>query len=158
MLNTEIKGDQLEMNQQFKERGGILNFVIVGAVLTILLFGGIMLAKQQARMARGADNPGTAVTETEKPSENKPEETKNNPNNNASGGDNPVAAPGRTNNGTAPNNNNNAADRLPVSGPSEIASAGPEEMLAPLVTLALVTAAVYANRKSQKSLRASALK
>lgn len=154
MLSIEIKGDQREMNQRLNERGGILSFAIVGAVLALLLLGGILLAKQQARWARNVDNPETAITENEKPSQNQPQQTENGTGTNP-GSNTQAPTTGRTG---EPSTNSNTTGQLPVSGPSEIPSAGPEDVLGLTITLAMISAGLYARQKSQKTLRTSALK
>ena len=128
------------------EQGGVLSFILISFVLTALLVGGVLLAKQQARLARGASETSTT------------QETSNTPPVSEEQDNDRQAAPNNSPSGTTSDNGNGS---LPISGPSEIEtipSAGPANVVASAVSLGAATAGVYMFVQSNRRVRDSALK
>lgn len=139
------------MNVSQKEQGGVLSFIIIGLVLTVLLVGGVLLAKQQARLARS--DTGTSTTQDLSNDTSAPADETPQSDNPATGG----TSSGDSSDSTGLGDNNS----LPTSGPSgvdTIPSAGPANIMAGAVGLGAATAGVYMYVQSSRRVRSSALK
>lgn len=146
------------MQQNHREQGGVIAYIIVGVVLLGLLAGGVYLAKQQARIARDSGEPGTQAPaetqngqeerqppETQQPGEQDEETT-------------PAPAPRddetETGNGAAPVTPSDGDDdaAMPTTGPNNIAATGPEDFVASLVAVAVIGGASTAYLASHRHL------
>lgn len=129
------------MKQRRNEQGGVLSFVLVGVLLTLLLVGGIWLAKNQARTARTTDVST---------SESQPVMPETTDRENESSG-----SPSTTDTETTDDETSVA-----VTGPSEaesLPSTGPEDIIIPVLVLAGLCGGLYAHTQSSRRLARSAL-
>lgn len=160
-----------------QQSGGIVSFIVVGFVLAALLGGGIILSKQQARVASradtvavnktGADNTATdtAPTDTapaDTSKDNKPVGDGGNQNPQPTTQDPATPPPSRVQDAapTAPRTGPSAGydDAVPQTGPSQIAATGSEDALVPTAAvLALMAAGLVSYRRSSSKLRTTAL-
>lgn len=145
-----------------RQSGNVIAFIIVGIALAALLAGGIYASKQQGRVASRAD---TVAVNTEDSSKNESEaqEKSEAPKDESSQSQNTQQSQNPAPAAPANNNSNSGSGsasqpQVPHTGPSSIASTGPEDGILPAVTFGLLTIGVISYVRSQRSLRSSALK
>ncbi len=149
------------MQNRRYEQGGVVSFIVIGSALTLLLVGGVWLAKQQGRVAH--DATASPVSEITSPNtgSSAPAEKKTDasiPSTNSGTTEltprTPAPAPPEAPAQTPP--------RVATSGPSMVdetlPSTGPADVFVSIVGLSVLGAGTYAYIQSQKRVRASALK
>jgi len=150
-------------NQSDSQRGGILAFLLVGVLLTVLLAGGIYASKNQGRNAATQPvstntQPDTskkdAGTTTKDQSKTPAEDMAKKPDQATPKPATPTTpAPSTPKPTTSPQ-----PSGIANTGPSEIASTGPTDTLLSIVALALTAGGASAYRRSVQRMRLAALK
>lgn len=153
------------MQQQHRQQGGIIAYIIVGVVLLGLLAGGVYLAKHQARIARSGGEPVTqapaeqgaeqqADDDRKSDQEAQPQGESEQPAPSDDGAASPDATqPGDNGNGAAPVEGGDGETGVPATGPSSIAATGPEELVATLVAAAVLSGVSIAYVSSRRNLQ-----
>ena len=150
-----------------RQSGGIVVFIVVGLVLASLLGGAIYLSKQQGRVASRSDTVATNDQKTDDASTETPQNDTSkddDKNESASGSGNsspapaPTPAPAPSQPTTPVTGGNGSSSTMPTTGPSHIATTGPEDAIIPGIALALLAAGLISYRRSLVAVRAQALK
>lgn len=139
-----------------RQSGSIASFIVIGLVLAGLLVAGLYFSKERGRVAVNGGDESSQQTEETKPDDNKEEA---NPETDGSNGttnpqtdeSTPPAATGQpdsddqTPTGQTPST-------APATGPSEIASTGPEDTLAAqLIAILAVSLAIGSYTVSRRT-------
>lgn len=150
-----------------RQSGGIIAFIVVGVVLAALLGGAIYASKQQGRVASKTDTVATNDqktddTSTETPQNDTSKDDDKNESTSGSGNSNPAPAPAQpaptTPQPTTPAPGSGPGSSVPTTGPSHIATTGPEDAVVPGLGLALLAAGIVSYRRSHVAVRVQALK
>lgn len=153
------------MNQARREQGNIIVYVVIGVVLVGLLAGAIYLAKNQARVARDGGNEtstqapagdvGNKATDDNKADSGQPSDQEGKPPTPAAD----ESTDTQNENQAAPSEEQEAArggerqdETVPTTGPSTIASTGPEDFIGTAAVLAILLTAITAYLKSHRQL------
>lgn len=130
------------MNKKQSERGAILGFVIIGAVLAVLLIAGLYFSKQQARKVATGTTDTTSLTDTTTSSTGPDSKA----NNDSSTSQNSSSA--------LPGDTNSSSNSTPTSSSSAapIASTGPTEFAVTLIGLSILAAATASYFQSSRRL------
>ena len=149
-----------------RQSGGIVVFIVVGLVLASLLGGAIYFSKQQGRVASRTDTVATNDqktddTSTENPQNDTAKDDDKNESTSGSGNTNPTPAPSQPApqpQSSTPAPGSGSGSSVPTTGPSHIASTGPEDAIMPGIALALLAAGLISYRRSLVAVRDQALK
>lgn len=149
-------------NASDRQFGGVIVFIIVGLVLAGLLGGAIYASKQQGRIA---SQTGTVATNDQKTGDASTDTPQNDTANNTTNEDkssststdapSPQSTPDSQ---TTTTPGRGAGEPVPATGPTHIASTGPEDVIAPGLGLTMLAAGFVSYRRSQATLRTAALK
>lgn len=157
---------------QSSERGNILPYVIIGIVLLGLLAGSLYLARYQARQARDNDtttpvtlNPTTSEDGSRDKSDSQPQPATDESSDRSANQEDRVPAdpePTRdsSSDSTATDTSTDSAartgeddDRVPSTGPDNIAATGPAETMAAVVGVGVVAGASVMYLRSARHVR-----
>ncbi len=149
-------------NASDRQFGGVIVFIIVGLVLAGLLGGAIYASKQQGRIASQTGTVATNDQKTDNTSTEAPQnDTANNTTNEDKGSSTTTDAPSSSSTSdsqTTTTPGRGAGEPVPATGPTHIASTGPEDAIVPGLGLAMLAAGFVSYHRSHRAIRTRALR
>lgn len=148
-------------NASDRQFGGVIVFIIVGLVLAGLLGGAIYASKQQGRIASqtgtvATNDQKTGNTSTEAPQNDTANNTTNEDKGSSTTTDSPSSQSTSGSQTTTPGGG--AGEPVPATGPTHIASTGPEDAIVPGLGLAMLAAGFVSYHRSHRAIRTRALR
>ena len=153
-----------------EEQGGIGVFVVVGALLTALLVGGLFIAKQQGKQAYDTAGQSTAQNQSTTTTSTAADDSASDSDDQTIDGGSATSETSQTTETTASTSSSNStpeqSSHVAVTGPSDdggatpgnVPSTGPEDTLAIVAVLSLGVVGTMSYVRSRRSFHASALK